>query len=206
MKKQHKKNTASAAPGGLFGRLAELYARMQEAYRASAAAAGLSCDNCPTNCCTSYFRHHTYVEWAYLWRGLSALPPHDLARVRRRAKEYLEEAGQSLSRNMPPSVMCPLNEGGLCALYPYRLMICRMHGTRNAFTRPDGQSQIFPGCDRFITLPCANDPDCPSLDRTPFYRDLAALEMEFYKRAGRQLPRVDITLAEMIVLGPPQIT
>lgn len=204
MKKQGKKKK-TALPGGLFGRLALLYERMQEAYRISAATAGLHCGNCPTNCCTSYFRHHTYVEWAYLWRGLSALRADALAHFRRRAEQYLEQAGQSLALGAPPRAMCPLNEDGLCALYLYRLMICRMHGTRNVFSRPDGEIRVFPGCARFTTLPCPADPAWTPLDRTPFYQELAELEMEFRKRAGLSLPRVDLTLAEMIVLGPPKI-
>lgn len=204
MKKQAAPKTAPAAKG-LFGRMANLYERMQNAYQDSAARAGLSCEGCPTNCCTSYFRHHTYVEWAYLWRGLHDLAPARLDHFVRRAEAYLEQARQSMALNALPSAMCPLNENGLCALYLYRLMICRMHGTRNAFTRPDGEVQVFPGCARFSQLPCAASSDCPTLDRTPFYRELAELEMEFHKRAGRPLPRVDITLAEMIVLGPPKI-
>lgn len=204
MKKRAGKKSPSTAKG-LFARMADLYEGMQAAYQRSAEAAGLCCKDCPSNCCSSYFRHHTYVEWAYLWRGLHELAPERLNALVRRAEDYLDQARQSLARNALPSAMCPLNEEGLCILYPHRLMICRMHGTRNLFTRPDGQSQIFPGCVRFNELPLASSPDCPALDRTPFYRELAALEMEFHKRAARPLPRVDLTLAEMMVLGPPKI-
>ena len=199
------KQKSAAASTGLYGRLAYLYARMHEAYSETAAAAGLTCESCPTNCCTSYFRHHTYIEWAYLWRGLSALPEDRRAALAARARDYLDQVRQSLERNALPTAMCPLNETGLCILYPHRLMICRMHGTRNTFTLPDGAVRTFPGCARFTALPRSNDADCPSLDRTPFYKELAALEAEFHKRASRPLPRVDLTLAEMMVLGPPKI-
>jgi hypothetical protein len=102
-------------------------------------------------------------------------------------------------------------------------MICRLHGTRNVLILPDGRRRIFSGCVRFSSLPCASIPSppsgggdcpapagearpyaCPTLNRTPFYAELAALEMEFCRKAGRPLPRVELTLAEMIVLGPPQ--
>lgn len=205
---------------GLYQRLARLYRSMEEAYNACALEAGLSCQGCPTNCCTSFFQHHTYVEWSYLWRGLLELPEQRRRAIVRRAEEYVEQARQALAMNALPGVMCPLNENGLCILYPYRLMICRMHGTRNVFTRPDGQRQVFPGCARFAALPCSAAPPSPdgnneagaplpdarpTLDRTPFYTELAALEMEFHKRAAAPLPRVNLTLAEMIVMGPPRL-
>jgi hypothetical protein len=192
---------------GLYERLAKLYADMASAYQDCAEQAGLSCAGCENNCCTSFFQHHTHVEWAYLWRGLAELPEKRRAAFLKRAEAYVESARQSLAQNSLPSAMCPLNEDGLCALYAHRLMICRLHGTRNVFTLPDGRVQSFPGCRRFAALPCAQEdsPGCPSLNRTPFYQELAALELEFQKRAARPLPRVNITIAEMMVLGPPKL-
>lgn len=198
----------AGAKQGLFFRMADLYRRMQEAYAASAAEAGLSCGGCEENCCTSYFQHHTYVEWAYLWRGLNELPESLLHNIVKQAEAYLDAAKACLAANTVPRVMCPLNEKGLCILYPHRLMICRMHGTRNLFTLPDGRQQIFPGCYRFQALPGPRadaDNERPALDRTPFYRELAGLEMEFLRRAKRPMPRVNLTLAEMILLGPPKL-
>ena len=216
-------HAAGAKKGpGLNQRLAHLYRRMEEAYAIRAREAGLTCEGCPTNCCTSYFQHHTYIEWSYLWRGLLELSEERRREFIRRAEAYMREAKQALALNALPGVMCPLNENNLCALYPYRLMICRLHGTRNVFTRPDGLRQVFPGCARFTALPrtheasssdppqadpaAATSPDTlPALDRTPFYAELAALELEFHKRAAGPLPRVNLTLAEMILLGPPKL-
>ena len=59
----------------LFSKLADLYHRMHTAYGESASEAGLSCTDCTTNCCTSYFQHHTYIEWLYVWKGMRTLPP-----------------------------------------------------------------------------------------------------------------------------------
>lgn len=221
-KKKEKRPSRSTPVGsgspkgpGLYTRLASLYERMEKAYALCAEKAGLTCRGCTHNCCTSFFQHHTYVEWAYLWRGLHNLEKKQLAALKSKAEEYVTQAREHLSINVLPSAMCPLNEEGLCALYSHRLMICRLHGTRNVFTLPDGRQQIFPGCDRFTSLPCAKDEEsgaqeeeemhCHTLDRTPFYKELVELELEFQKKASRPLPRVNITIAEMIVLGPPSL-
>jgi len=100
--------------------------------------------------------------------------------------------------------MCPLNEKGLCQLYAHRLMICRMHGVPNRFVRPDGKAMRFPGCARCQGL-YANLDEVPLLDRTPFYRDLASLEMAVMKSKGNPLPKVRLTLAEMLIQGPPNL-
>lgn len=181
---------------------------MEAAYRLCADSAGLTCDGCENNCCTSFFQHHTHIEWAYLWRGLRELPPGERKLFVRRSRAYVDDAGQSLASGRLPSAMCPLNDAGLCVLYSHRLMICRLHGTRNVFRLPDGRRQYFPGCGRFAGLPCASEGKedaCPTLDRTAFYQELAALELEFLKRAAGPMPRVDMTLAEMIVMGPPRL-
>jgi len=200
---------------GLYTRLASLYERMESAYNLCAGQAGLTCRDCTHNCCTSFFQHHTYVEWAYLWRGLQALEKKQLALLKNKAGEYVEEARQQLALNALPAAMCPLNIDGLCVLYSHRLMICRLHGTRNVFTLPDGRQQIFPGCERFTSLPCSQSEysgttehekmTCPTLDRTSLYKELAQLELEFLQKGARPLPRVNITIAEMIVMGPPNL-
>ena len=190
--------------GNTFGLLADLYARMEAAYNASAGAAGLSCTGCETNCCVSYFQHHTYVEWIYLHKGIRLLAPVAREALLSRARAYLERVAECLARNDLPDAMCPVNENGRCTLYTHRLMICRMHGTRNIMHLPDGREEVFPGCARYVGL-CgkAGDNALPALDRTPLYRELAALEADIRKRAGAPLPRVNMTIAEMIVAGAP---
>ena len=85
-------------PGtGVFGKLTDLYRRMGEAYATTAKAAGLSCDDCPHNCCTSYFQHHTYIEWIYLHKGLNALPEQRRKEYASRAEAYLAEAREALA-------------------------------------------------------------------------------------------------------------
>ena len=120
--------------------VAELYQDMEAAYDQTAKAFDFSCSGCPDNCCDSYFLHHTFTEWAYLWHGLKSLDSNQLHDISQRAAEYLVESEAALVQGKRPLIMCPLNRDGLCALYPYRLMICRLHGIPATFTRPDGKN------------------------------------------------------------------
>jgi hypothetical protein len=97
--------------------------------------------------------------------------------------------------------MCPLNDDGLCGLYGHRLMICRLHGVPNVLIGSMGVRE-FPGCGPCQRL-TAEGKGGKAMDRTPLLRRLAALEMELWgSRPGRP-PKVDMTLAEMILAGPP---
>lgn len=188
-------------------RLRELYAQMDAAYAASASAIGLSCQGCKDSCCESLFRHHTYVEWTELAQGFAALPPERQAEMRQQAESYLRIHSGALPGTRP-RVPCPASvmaEGSLvCGLYEHRPMVCRLHGVPNVLSRPDGQQSAFPGCDRAQNLAKT----CPPalLDRTPLLAELARLEMDLLGR-GRmgKLPRVDLTIAEMLLMGPPKI-
>ncbi len=187
----------------LTERLADLYRRMEEAYDGVAAALDFSCRGCDNNCCDSFFLHHTVIEWSYLWLGLAGLDPEGLGRIRGRAERYLAGAADAIARNERPEIMCPLNEKGLCSLYSHRLMICRMHGVPSAFTLPDGRRQEFPGCFRCQELTAGREGG-PEVDRTELYRELAQLERELLTVSGRRGPRVKMTIAEMILAGPPK--
>jgi Fe-S-cluster containining protein len=188
----------------LFKRLSRLYSEMEETYNRAAAKIGLSCQGCPDNCCTSHFQHHTYIEWAYLWKGIGSRPDEEKREFMNRAAEYVRQSRALLAQGLRPSIMCPLNNNGLCQLYEYRLMVCRMHGVPNSFVRPDGRRVSFPGCFRCQEL-YSRLKEVPVVDRTNFYRDLASLEMAFVGPKIKALPRVNLTLAEMLVQGPPGI-
>lgn len=188
-------------------RLHELYARMDQAYAASATAIGLSCQGCADSCCETLFRHHTYVEWAALARGFATLSPARADEIRIQAETYLRIHANALP-GMRPRVPCPagvMTETGLaCGIYEHRPMVCRLHGVPNVLHRPGGEPAAFPGCDRAQALAKT----CPPalLDRTPLLSELARLEMDFLGR-GRmgKLPRVDLTIAEMLLMGPPRL-
>ncbi|UZP67279.1 hypothetical protein N1030_17045 [Desulfovibrio mangrovi] len=201
-----KKNMKRGKGVGVFARLGNLYDRMSAAYAETAREAGLSCENCQQNCCVSYFQHHTYVEWSYLWRGMNELPQERRDLYLQRAHEAVKQYHHSLSMNLQPSVMCPLNDDGLCGVYKHRLMICRMHGTRNTMLLPNGERRVFTGCYRFVdNVKGKPDELVPALDRTELYKELVQLEMEYVGAKLRVLPRVNMTLAEMLVQGPPVI-
>lgn len=183
-------------------KITALYGRMEEAYDRVARQLDFSCGDCPDNCCDSYFMHHTYLEWTYLWEGLRLLPPATMRTIEERAANYLTEVEISLAEGRRPVVMCPLNESGLCLLYTHRLMICRMHGVPSSLTHPNGRRLSFPGCFRCQELP--GKPEVvPMVDRTALYRELAALEAELLGPGKNFLPKVKMTIARMIVQGPP---
>ncbi|GAB1410003.1 hypothetical protein MASR1M90_11570 [Desulfovibrionales bacterium] len=190
-------------PAQAFRKLAHLYTEMHDLYQRHAGALGLTCDGCTQNCCTSYFQHHTYIEWAYLVHGLATLPEETRTLYMHKAHDYVRQTTEDLASGQRPARMCPLNNEGRCGLYQYRLMICRLHGVPNRLRYPNGRVADFPGCYRTQKL-CAGQPDISVLDRTSLYTRLMELEIQFVGPSRiRNLPRVDLTLAEMIVQGAP---
>jgi Fe-S-cluster containining protein len=185
-------------------KIAGLYAEMEETYDKSAKAINLTCMDCPDNCCDSYFLHHTYTEWAYLWEGLNKLGADKLAALQEKAREYVLRSETILARGERPMLMCPLNEAGLCTVYLHRMMICRLHGVPAAFKRPDGQAMQFPGCFRCQEITRGKTP-AVSMDRTDFFRRLVELELGLLGQKRFSAPKVKLTLAQMIVQGPPQL-
>jgi hypothetical protein len=184
--------------------IAGLYRDMEETYDSVAATLDFSCSGCPDNCCDSFFLHHTYTEWAYLWQGLHALGDRQLEAIREKSGACLAAAEDSLARGERPTVMCPLNSDGRCCLYPHRLMICRLHGVPSAFTRPDGRRMAFPGCFRCQEQLAGKKPGAV-LERTEFFRRLVELEMRLLGARQKVLPKVKLTIAQMIVQGPPPL-
>ena len=182
--------------------VAELYHEMEAAYDQAAGALAFSCTGCPDNCCDSYFLHHTYTEWAYLWQGLHTLEASALKNIAARASRYVVESEAALANGVRPAIMCPLNTDGLCSLYSHRLMLCRLHGVPATFTRPDGQKPQFPGCYRCQEHLAADD-SVPPLDRTQFFKRLIELEIRLLGRQRITAPRVKLTIAQMVLKGPP---
>lgn len=191
----------------LLQRLGALYDRMDAAYAQAALAIppdGFSCQGCAQNCCVSHFQHHTLVEWAYFFKGLEAIDPAAQDRYRQLAQDNVLAARQILALGETPEVMCPMNEGGLCAIYQHRFMICRMHGVGHRLVPPGKGELFFPGCPRFEILNQAAAMEGPPLlDRTPFYQELAAIEAAYRQTLPSPRPKVDLTLSEMLLLGPP---
>ncbi|MDW7771495.1 MAG: hypothetical protein SCH71_01255 [Desulfobulbaceae bacterium] len=194
-------------PAELSARLADVYAAIQSEYDRVAGQIGLTCTNCPDNCCDSYFLHYTYAEWSYLWEGLQSLDAGTRDRITDQAKLYIEESRRTLSSGIRPQHMCPLNCEGRCLLYTHRLMICRLHGIPATMTRPDGRMLRFPGCFRCQEIVNASprEKEPPTMDRTSILRKVAAIESELLGGKRHLYPKVRRTIAEMIVHGPPMV-
>lgn len=195
-------------PEILIRKLEEIYGNIQEDYDRVARELEFSCNGCPDNCCDSYFLHHTYAEWAYLWEGVRQLDGSWRDAVMLRARVWLEQCNKILAMDKRPQVMCPLNENGLCVLYNHRLLVCRTHGVPAWITRPDGRELRFPGCFRCQEIvaehfqsPGQHPP--PHVDRTELLHELAMLENQLLRGKRHVLPKVRLTIAEMLLQGPP---
>ena len=191
----------------LSSEIGALYASMAAVYDEVAEAIPLTCQGCPDNCCDSYFLHYTYSEWAYLWEGIRALDDTRLDRIMQQAKKYVEQSRLLIARGERPQLMCPLNDQGLCGLYAHRLMICRTHGVPATLTRPDGKHLRFPGCFRcqeVVNTTFSVETDAPAMDRTLLYQRLAHLETRLLGEKRGLFPKIKLTIAEMIVAGPPK--
>ena len=184
--------------------VADLYNDMEAAYDRTAKKLDFSCSGCPDNCCDSFFLHHTYTEWAYLWHGLKTLDDKLINTITEKATNCVIESEATLAKEERPIIMCPLNSEGRCTLYLYRMMICRLHGVPATFTRPDGQQLHFPGCFRCQEHISTKNSLAP-LDRTQFFQRLVNLEIELLGIKRMTAPKVKLTIAQMIVMGPPKL-
>jgi len=172
-----------------------IYAAMDHAYSMVADQLGFVCSGCQENCCRSRFYHYTYLEYFFLLEGVSRLEPAGRLSVRQSAATVRQ--ADLLHKNGARSrSLCPLNLEARCRLYPYRPMICRLHGIPHKLLRPGRDLLCGPGCDAFEKE--RHNPNDVRLDRTPFYRQMAELEMKFEKAAGINR-KLKLTIAEMIV-------
>jgi hypothetical protein len=185
----------------------QLYRDMEASYDKTASVLGLSCNGCPDNCCDSYFLHFTYIEWGYLWYGMSLLPEDKQQEIIRRAVSYEEQSEEMLRQGERPRIMCPLNEAGRCILYKHRLMVCRTHGVPAVMRRPDGKQLRFPGCFRCQDIVEQGQSEVQSvvMERTPLLRRLVELEQNLLEGKRNLLPKVRMTIGGMLKAGPPAI-
>lgn len=167
---------------------------MDRAYRDSAVFYGFDCIGCRDNCCRTYFYHFTIAESLYLVQGLSTLCKTEVEEVFERAKRM----GDPNHRR--ENYLCPLNVDEHCILYPFRTLICRLHGLPYELWRPDGQKEEGPGCIKFEEERQLKRLPYQRIDRSPFYRDLATLEREIRQSLGYH-KKFKKTIAEMISDG-----
>jgi len=157
-------------------RLKQLYANMDQAYRKAANYYAFTCKGCEDNCCQTRFYHHAVAEYVYLMEGFHALGEKQQSEIKKRALTACKKQHEADEKQIAIHVMCPLNIDGLCVLYEYRPMICRLHGIPHELQKP-GQGIICgPGCGLFATQ-CQGKPYF-KFDRTPFYVEMANLEQD----------------------------
>jgi Fe-S-cluster containining protein len=183
---------------GFLDRLQHHYAAMDREFTIAAQYYGFQCDGCKDNCCRTRFYHHTYLEYFYIRTGFEKLDQRRQAEIRHRANDVCREMIKGPEKRFDARRWCPLNHDGLCILYHFRPMICRLHGIPFKLQKPGQNVSYGPGCGTFDRL-CADKPFF-NFDRTPLYLEMAKLESEF-KRAAGLTDRIKMTVAEMIVSG-----
>jgi hypothetical protein len=176
-------------------RLRRVFAAMDRAFERAAVFYGFSCNGCEDNCCRSVFFHHTYLEYGFLRSGFGLLPPPIQAQVRTRVRHACGRQSEEDNPGGALHEMCPLNCDGLCILYAYRPMICRLHGLPHELRKPGQPVSYGPGCPTFDHK-CANKTYLP-FDRTSFYQEVAQIEQEFRLHLGTN-QKIRMTVAEMI--------
>lgn len=167
----------------LIPRLSELNAAIDNTYSEMSRDVGFTCEGCDgIKCCTVDLRLHTHIEMLYLRRGFKTLDQSAQEAVLGRSRA-VTEAKKTDPCGEYRDCVCALNVNGLCILYLYRPMICRLAGIPHNIQRPDGQIMHSGGCGRYKTDIQGNFP-AVSLDRTVFYRKLAEIEIEMVRGRG----------------------
>jgi len=179
-----------------FDRLQNIFAEMDRKYGIAAQSYGFQCRGCEDNCCQTRFYHHTYLEYLLIRKGFDHLDSSDRSAIRVKAEEVCRQTESADDKGVPLRLMCPLNIDGMCTLYRYRPMICRLHGIPHELQKP-GQPVVHgPGCGVFDEQ-CSEKPYF-KFDRTQFYFEMARLENDFKLAAGFT-GRIKLTIAEMIL-------
>jgi Fe-S-cluster containining protein len=179
----------------VLDRLKSVFADMDRQYSRVALHYNFDCKACTDNCCQTRFYHHTYIEYLLVQQGFKALSPGRQAELESRALSVIQNTAELDKIGKQVRLMCPLNSDDLCVLYPYRPMICRLHGIPHEFRNGSGRRVQGTGCKAF-------DHRCSAIsylkfDRTPFYRKMAAMEKEFRQTVGVSV-KIRMTIAEMI--------
>lgn len=182
----------------LVHRLRDLYALMDHAYTAAAAEVRFSCRGCDgAACCTVDVPLYTFTEMHYLRRGFSFLDESRQRTILDRCRIMLEAKSANPAGDAYRGAACVLSFDGLCGLYEYRPMICRLAGIPHFFVRPDGSTRESGGCHRYELEALPLHPTM-RLDRTHFYRIMGEIEIDAVKALGaRTAPR---TIAEVLAV------
>lgn len=177
-------------------RLAIIFSEMDQLYQAAVDYYGFSCNGCLDNCCLTRFSHYTLLEYLYIRQGFNELNKKNQIQVRQKSKEIIHQTELLIVQKKVIRLMCPLNDKGLCQLYMFRPMICRLHGIPHEFQNPVlNKKRYGPGCQAF-TDKCANK-KYYKFDRTGFYLSLSSLEKKI-RKAFNFNQKLKMTIAEML--------
>jgi len=171
-----------------------LYQFMDETWSRIAASYQFQCTGCEDNCCRALFFHHTHIEKAYLRHGFDQLEPGRKNGILSRAEDYRQKTFPENAEIKNLKIMCPLNEKGMCILYAYRPMICRLHGLPHEIRKPGFPPMMGKGCEAGQFHDKAYIP----FDRTPFYQSMARLEAD-YRQKSKITGKIKGTVAQMLL-------
>ena len=170
----------------LIRAVADLYRRMDRAYALAAREARFSCEGCHEKpCCEVDLLLHSFVEKLYLRLGFLRLDVSVRSRILDRCGSLLKARRENHDTTSSRSVLCALHFDGLCSLYSYRPMICRLAGIPHFLVRPDGKALTGNGCPRYEHEIRELHPNL-RMDRTGFYREMASIESEIVRSMGRR--------------------
>jgi len=176
-------------------RLEGIYKKMDEKYNETANHYGFCCPGCEDNCCFTRFYHHTFAEYLYLQKGFEKLERGNRGEIQERAFSVCRQMGELDKAGLPVRLLCPLNYEGMCILYEYRPMICRLHGLPHEIIMPGRVKKTGPGCGEFNAR--CSDKEYLKFDRTLFYTEMAGLEKDFKEAFGIS-ERIRMTVAQML--------
>ena len=180
-----------------FTRLAAIYDNMDKSWNAAASAYEFKCTGCSENCCETEFYHYTCIEKDYLLRGMDTLDQYTKKQVLSRAEKVNRCRAIAEKTGKRIRIMCPLNMDSLCIIYKFRPMMCRLHGIPHELCTPCSGPVMNPGCDIGTFLFKAKG--YIKFDRTPFYKKMADIEMEYRKATGES-KKIKQTIAQMICM------
>ncbi len=171
---------------------------MDDAYAEAADRSGFSCSGCGDNCCEEKFYHYTLIEHLYITEGLNLAPDKKKREIFEKATLVKKMYDANAAAGVHGRIMCPLNSSGLCILYEYRPMICRLHGIPHLVRKSGRPEERGPGCHLFLLGKGPPGESVCLLDRSPFYSEMAAIEIDF-RKAVKFTGRYKKTVAEMIL-------
>ncbi len=176
-------------------RLELIFNKMDNKYNELCEYYGFYCTGCEDNCCFTRFYHHTFAEYLYMKKGLDTLAPANRKEIAQKALSICRQTSELEKSGLPVHLPCPLNYDGMCVLYAYRPMICRLHGIPHELALPGRERKINPGCDEF-NAKCGSK-KYMKFDRTHLYAELAGLESSMKKELNIS-ERIKMTIAQMI--------